>query len=364
MKRIILLLFIVLAAKCSLAQFNFFFVPEVAGRSVDGLGLFQVQNLTGRTLAGRVVIVVRENTRKQHIVTITTPTTNFAPGTFSFPRHVYAGSVFKFANGPYSSIVNQTKSFPPGEYSFCYQFVNADKVSGEEYENCFDAEILPLVPLTLLNPADRDKICQTRPVLSWQPPIPFHPAMKFRLVLTEKKQGESVENLLINAPLLLLDNITSTTVSYPASRPELKEGRTYCWQVVAHQQNIVVSKSEIWEFTIQCQDSARQLFSDSYRELKSLVNGNYYIANRAISFSLINNYSQGKLIYTVIDPANRSQKIRNLPEVKLAAGLNKIDIDLTESDLVPGKQYLLRVFPFNEAAAEVRFTYEDKDINR
>lgn len=364
MKRIILLLLVVLAGKWSLAQFNFYFLPEVSGRSVDGLGMFQIQNLTGRTLQGQVVIVVRENTRKQHIVTITSPVTNLGTGTYNFPKNVFAGSVFKFSNGPFSSIVNQTKGFPPGEYSFCYQFVSGDKLSGDQYENCFDAEILPLVPMTLLNPADGDKICQTRPVLSWQPPIPFHPSMRFRLLLTEKRQGESVENLLINAPLVLLDNITSTTINYPANRPELKEGKTYCWQVLAYQNNIVLSKSEIWEFTIECKEPSKQLPNDSYRELKSLVNGNYYIANRAISFSFVNNYSSRKLSYTILDPASREVNIRNLPEISLASGLNKVDIDLTEAELVPGKHYLLKVYPFNEPAVEIRFIYQDKDSTK
>lgn len=364
MKRIIFVLLMVLAGKWSLAQFNFYFLPEVSGRSVDGLGLFQVQNLTGRALQGQVVIVVRENTRKQHIVTITTPVTNLGTGTYNFPKNVFAGSVFKFSNGPFSSIVNQTKAFPPGEYTFCYQFVNADKLSGDEYENCFEAEILPLVPMTLLNPADRDKICQTRPVLSWQPPIPFHPSMRFRLLLTEKRQGESVENLLINAPLVLLDNITSTTINYPANRPELKEGKTYCWQVLAYQNNIVMSKSEIWEFTIECKEPSKQLPNDSYRELKLLVNGNYYIANRSISFSFNNNYAPRKLSYAVIDMSEREHKIKNLPEITLAPGLNKIDIDLTDSELVPGRHYLLKVYPFNEPAIEVRFIYQDKEITQ
>ncbi len=344
------------------AQFNFYFMPEVAGRTIDGLGLFQVQNLTGRVLQGQVVIVVREQTKKLPIVTITSPLTNLPTGTYNFPRNIFAGSVFKFSANAYSNIANQTKGLPPGEYSFCYQFVNADKGSNEEYENCFDAEVLPLVPLALLNPGDRDKICQTRPVLSWQPPLPFHPSMRFRLLLTEKKQGESVENLLINAPLLLLDNITSTTVNYPSTRPELKEGKTYCWQVLAYQGNIVMSKSEIWELTVQCQEPGKQLPNDSYRELKLLVNGNYYIANRAIKFSFTNNYGVKKLNFSIHDIENGSKKIPRLAEVALIQGLNKVDIDLTDAELVAGKHYLLKVYPFNEPMVEIRFIYKDEDI--
>ena len=217
--------------------------------------------------------------------------------------------------------------------------------------------------MTLLNPADRDKICQTRPVLSWQPPIPFHPSMRFRLELTEKKQGESIENLLINAPLLLLDNINSTMVNYPANRPELKEGKTYCWQVLAHQQGIVMSKSEIWEFTIQCQDSAKQLPNDSYRELKQIVNGNYYIANGGIKFSFINHYGPRKLQYSIASAENSKERLKGLPTISLQPGLNNVDINLEDAGVIPGKQYILKVYPFNEPEMEVRFTYmEDNNV--
>ena len=344
------------------AQFVFYFQPEVYGRSIDGLGSFQVQNLTGSPLKGQVVITVQETISKSAIVTIRTPVTNIAPGTANFQRNVFAGSFFKFSSNGYAGIVNQTKNFPPGQYEFCYRFINADK-QADDYENCFDAEIMPLVPMSLINPSDGDKICQKRPVLSWQPPIPFSSSMRFRLLLTEKKEGESIENLLVNAPLLLLDNITTTSVNYPTSHPDLKEGKTYCWQVIAYQNNVVMSRSEIWEFTVQCSEPGKQMQNDSYRELKLLVNGNYYIANRSLKFSLQNNYNIKKLSYTIYDLGNGMKKIKDLPEVSLVPGLNKIDIDLTDMDLQVGKHYLLKVYPFNEPDVEVRFIYQDKDIN-
>ncbi|THU40042.1 hypothetical protein FAM09_09150 [Niastella caeni] len=343
------------------AQFVFFFQPEIYGRTVDGLGSFQVQNLTGAALRGQVVITVQETVSKTPVVTITTPVTNIQPGTVSFPRNVFSGSLFKFSSNAYANITNQTKKIPPGQYAFCYQFINADKGS-DDYENCFDAEIQPLVPLALIYPADGDKICQKRPVLSWQPPIPFSSSMRFRLLLTEKREGEGVENLLVNAPLLLLDNITTTSINYPSGHPDLKEGKTYVWQVIAYQSNVVMSRSEIWEFTVQCTEPGKQMPTDSYRELKLLVNGNYYIANRALKFSFRNNYSIKRLSYAIYDIGKGMKKLKDCPEVLLTQGLNKVDIDLTEMELEPGKQYLLKVHPFNEPNIEVRFIYQDKDI--
>jgi hypothetical protein len=348
-------------SQVSNGQFVIFFQPEVYGRTVDGLGSFQVQNLTGATLRGQISITVQETTSKSSVVTVTTPVTSIQPGTTNFPRNLYAGSLFKFSTNAYASITNQTKNFPPGQYSFCYQFVNADKGS-DDYESCFEAEIQALVPMALIYPADGDKICQKRPMLTWQPPIPFSSSMRFRLLLSEKKEGEAVENLLVNAPLLLLDNITTTSINYPSGHPDLKEGKTYVWQVIAYQNNVVMSRSEIWEFTVQCSEPSKQLPSDSYRELKLLVNGNYYIANRALKFAFHNNYGIRKLNYVIYDIGKGMKRVKYCPEVKLALGLNKVDIDLTELELEPGKHYLLKVHPFNEPDIQVRFVYQDKDI--
>jgi len=342
----------------SVGQVNFYYLPELYAKSVDGLGSFQLQNLTGSAVSGRVIISVKENTSRSGVVTITTPVSSFNPGMNNFPRTSFASAVFNFSPNRVAVIINQTRAFIPGEYTICFRFVNAVN-HGDDYESCFDASIQPLVPINLLIPAEHDHICEKRPSFSWQPPVPFQPSMRFRLLLTEKKQGEAVENLLMNTPLVLLDNISSTTISFPSFAADLTEGKTYCWQVVVSQQGVIVSKSEIWEFTVQCKEAQAPLGGDSYRELKLLQNGNYYISSRLLKFSFRNNYNIKKLNYSILDIEKGGEKIKNLPEIALTAGINKIDIDISDLDLVPGKYYLLKVYPFNEPEAEVRFIYQE-----
>ncbi len=351
--------FLAFSAGRSNAQVNMTFVPEVYGRSIDGLGIFQVQNLTGQALKGQAIITVHENVSKTQVVVISTPIVTINPGNSAFPVSAFAGSSFNFSAASLSRIVSQTRNFPPGEYTYCYQFIPTDK-SGD-YENCFDASIQPLVPISLINPADQDKICQKRPSLSWQPPVPFPPSMRFRLELVEKKQGAAVENLLMNAPLILLDNIPSTTISYPSFAPDLTEGSTYCWEVIAYQDGVVMSTSEVWEFTVQCNDPVQPGINDSYRELKQLVNGNYYIATQSLKFSLQNPYNVKKLDYAIYSTDNGFVKVGNLPDIALSPGLNKIDIDLGDLDLADGKHYVLKVYPFNEQEQTVRFIYREND---
>ena len=343
-------------------QMKFHFVPEVNGRTVDGLSAFMVQNLNTSRYEGQVSISVRETSLNLPVLTILTPVSTFATGNSPFPVTLFRNSTFHFAGNAFGSLVNQTRNFPPGEYSFCFRFMPSDKTSNDDFEDCFDAMVQPLLPISLLLPADLDTICQKRPLLSWQPPMPYYNNMRFRLLLTEKRDGESASaSILKHAPLLLLDQISGVAVNYPASYPELKEGKTYCWQVAAYQSGLIISTSEIWEFTVQCKEAASPVSNDSYRELKVLSAGNYYIANRFLKFAFANNYNVTRLSYTIYDLSEGRKPIKDLPLVKLTNGINKIDIDLSELDLVPGKQYLLKVSPFGESPIEIKFVYQDKD---
>lgn len=363
MKRIILAILLVTCIGCiANAQLNFVYIPEVNAKTVDGLSLFQMQNLTGKSLTGNIIITARENTNKKDVVTIKTPVITIAPGVSSFPRGVFSGSAFMFPANNFARIVSQTRTFIPGEYTFCFRFIPQDKM-GDEYESCFDGSIQPLVPISLITPADKDTICQKRPVLSWQPPMPFNASMRFRLLLTEKKGRSSMESLLTNAPLVLLDNITTTTINYPSTSPELKEGKTYCWQVIAYQQGVIISRSEVWEFTVLCKEIPPVSNKDSYRDLRSLVNGNYYIANYMLRFAFTNDYSAGKLRYTILDASNGMKEVKGLPEVKLARGINKVDLDLSSLGLEPGKSYVFKAYPFNENEIVLQFTYQEKSEN-
>jgi len=348
------LLALILGAR---GQVNFFFVPEIYGRSIDGLGSFQIQYVGSEKISGQVFITVKDNLSGALVVNVMTPFFVLNPGTTNFSRVLYSNSAFKFSSNPLGSIANQTRRISPGEYSFCFRFVPQDKGSFDEYENCFDGEIQPLVPLTLLDPAHEDTICNKRPMLSWQPPLPFSSSMRFRLILTEKTGSSAVEDLLTKTPLLFLDNISSTTIAYPSINPELKEGHTYVWQVIAHEQATIISKSEIWEFTIKCKEELAPIPVDSYRELKLMVNGNYYIANGYMRFSFRNDYNTKLLKYDITDISAGGKSLKNLPEINLTRGINNVDLDLRDLDLENGRQYLLKVFPFNEPALEVRFVY-------
>jgi hypothetical protein len=363
MRRILIGILSFLCTHCAYTQLNFQFAAELYGKTVDGLGMFQVQNLGTQNMRGQIIITVSETNSYSNVVIVTTPLITFTPGTTIFPKSSFLNSAFNFSPTSWGSISSQTRNFPPGDYNFCFKFLPEDKQQNEEYENCFEATIQPLAPIDLIVPVNLDNFCMKRPMLSWRPPLPYSADMRFRLLIVEKKQTQDVESILMDQPLALIDNISGTTINYPSIYPELKEGKTYCWQVIAYQQGIVISKSEVWEFTIQCNESVPTTPNDSYRELKLLTNGNYYIANRYLKFSFYNHYSAQKLNYEILDMAKANSKIKHLPELVLTPGLNKIDLDLSDAELQSGQHYILKIYPFNESPIEIRFVYQDKEID-
>src|SRR4051812_11682208 len=88
------------------AQFNFLFQPDIYGKTVDGLGIFQVQNLTGKSITGNVIIDVKESRRKVNVVRITCPHLTVLPGINSFSRISFINASFIFAKADLANIVS------------------------------------------------------------------------------------------------------------------------------------------------------------------------------------------------------------------------------------------------------------------
>lgn len=340
-------------------QINFLYTVGGNLRTIDGLSNVRIMSgITGNT-SGTVNINVAERGTSTQVLKIVIRV-ELNQGMNVLSTAAFAQAQVRFSPTPAARLINQTRNFPPGSYDICYAFIPDNKQLAPA-ENCFDVEILPMSPLQLSTPAHYDTLCQKRPFLAWQPPLPVQPGTKFRLLLVEKTHPESVESIYSNAPLILLDNISAHHLNFPSGYPDLVEGKTYAWQVAAHKDGVIISTSEVWEFTVQCVEEAPVVPRESYRELKYLSNANFYIANRFLQFSFNNEYNSSKLRYAIYDLAQAGKMIKKLPEIKLKAGLNLVDMDLTQSGLTAGNIYMLRVFPFNEPVIEIKFTYTENE---
>lgn len=344
------------------AQVTINFNAPVYGQSLDGLAFVQLMNSSNEDVKATVIIRVSEQTAG-NVLTGTIVSVPLNRGSNTLDRAAFSRGRFSFGNNYYGLTVNQTGRFPEGEYEYCFEVEITDSKtawSSPFFENCFVLQLQPLTPLLLINPPDGDENCNTRPSFLWHLPMPFPMDAKCRLILAELKEKQDVaEAINYNVPIINQGNIFGNQLLFPTGAPALKEGKTYAWQVTVYTGKSILKKSEIWTYPVKCEEIKQQPNTDSYRELKETEDGNFYVADKVLRFSFNNPYSAGDFGYSIVGISNPETVIKGLPQLKMQAGLNKYDIDLSENkSFKNGQEYLLKIKLINGRAMSLRFIYK------
>jgi hypothetical protein len=358
--RQLLIVFLLLLGTCEAhAQIAFTFVPQVQGRTVDGLLMARIVNTAAQKTAVTLTVTVTAQ-RVGRIVTIQTPPFEILPGSNALPAGLIAKSSIQFAANKLADVCRQSGYFMEGDYEYCFQLFAVDKQKDVVGEQCFDYFLEPFSPLLLVTPGEHDAICDKKPTLFWQPLLPAIPGMQYRLLLTEVKPGQAkVEALYYNMPIINQMNISMPMLFYPPMARELEEGKEYVWQVTAYKNDLKLADSEVWDFTISCKDSSKKALPESFRNIEDLTQGNFYLAKNELLFAVRNIYDKANLSYRIHCITKPDMKIRKLPVVKLERGINHITIDLSENrSFIDGYYYVLDVKLPNGSEKQLRFLYK------
>jgi hypothetical protein len=360
-----ILLFILSSLLCyfSQAQISVNFSPAVYGQTLEGLVYARIINAYPGGLMARVTIRVREN-RSGNVVTVKTSSFPIHPGVNEINKAAFGNAKFTFGNNNFGLTLSQTGKFMEGEYEYCYEVdISDSKITSLPllYENCFVHQLQPRTPLLLINPIDRDVFCNKHPQFIWQPPVPLPANARCRFVLTAAKEKQDLlEAVTFNPPLVNQANIVGNSLFYPVNAPELREGQRYVWQVIVYSAQTILSRSEVWTFTLQCKEERKDTISDSYRELKEVTDGNFYVANNYLRFSFVNPYAAGDLNYSIVGVSDPSSIVKGLPKLKMTTGINKYDLYLSENrSFKDGQEYLLKVQLPNNRNLTLRFIYKN-----
>ena len=341
-----------------LGQTTIQFIAELYGRNVDGLFRCSIIN-SGSSQSATLSIVVKER-KAGTVCIIKTPVFNVITGNNILPFTIARNSSVQFASTGTGRLTSVNHNFPEGDYEYCFtvNYVSHDLLPVEQ---CYDYTLAPFAELNLIDPYDKDKVCDQRPLLSWQPLIPGVPGALYQLVLAEVKSGQNpTEALNYNLPVINQSNILSPVLPYPSIAPQLEKGKTYAWQVTAYKDQTILNRTAIWSFKVECPDSIKKAPDEGYRDIEDLAKGNYYIANGAIKFAMVNPYQAQNLKYEITSLNKPDKKIRHLPKLKLQTGINQIVIDLsTNHSFDDGSYYILKVWLPNGVTKSLRLLYEE-----
>lgn len=358
MKFYISILIIFICCQVS-AQVSVQFVPEVYGRNLNGLFNCRLMNLSGRRTAS-LQITVSER-KAGTVCVIKTAEFTILPGSNPIPLAAASGAAIRFANNRLGQITASSRSFPEGDYDYCFtlSYTHSDNPPDEQ---CFPYLLAPFADLSLIDPLNKDKICDKRPLFTWQPLLPGLAGTNYQLVLAEIKTGQNAtEALNYNLPIINQSGIIAPILPFPAVNRELEPKKRYAWQVTAYKEHTILNRSEIWEFTLDCKDTVpKKVKKDSgYRDIEDLLKGNYYVAKGDIRISIINPYSKQPLKYTVTALEGNGKPIGKLPKLQLENGTNKLIIDLSGNrSFKPGAYYILNLWLPNGGLKNLRFLYE------
>ncbi len=359
---IVLLLLLLLGSKAH-TQVIMYFNPVVDGLSVNRLANVSLNNRYQFGVECRLVLTIKE-AKQGTVLKMSTPSFVLQTGFNTMPADVFNKTAFSFANNQAGYALAQTRNFADGDYEYCFEaYLKALKgatLPSDYVENCFNHTIERSMPMMLVNPYDKEKSCNKRPNFLWQPSLPIQPFITYTFILAEIRPGQlKAEAIAYNQPLVLQANVRGNMLNYPAMAPALVEGKNYAWQVLAANNKMIVTRSEIWEYRVGCETEEKKPEGDSYRELKETREEGAYLAAKWLRFVFYNPYGPAPVNYSITDLTAKEKTLKKVPELKMQGGFNKYELDLDEiKGLVYQHQYLLTLTMSNGKKFYLNFIYK------
>lgn len=144
--------------------------------------------------------------------------------------------------------------------------------------------------IMLVSLPDKDTIDYRYPVLSWYytSAPDARNNVRYNFILTELRTNQSAQTgVTVNQPLLRINGVQGFQLVYPFDAPELQYGKRYGWQLEKTVNNIIVEKSEAWEFILY----REVIIPPKYAVLNTDYNATLYeVAGNGFYFKLPSRY--------------------------------------------------------------------------
>ena len=308
-------------------------------------------NTTGAAITVQVQMVMSDVATGHTVLTGMSPTfllssgvnvktaANLAPITYT------SGAGYPIDPGPNGFL-------PVGVYNICYTVTKWNNDASEAAgEDCITAEVEPISPPQLMQPADSEQVLVKRPFFTWLPPTPYNTftSLSYDWTLVEVQPTQTAAVAIEqNVPVLLQSGIAFTNLQYPLSMPELDTAKIYAWRVTAKNNSSPVATSEIWTFKIHkfSSDTFSAVNKGYYSLLRRQQDASYIISNNTLRFQYNHNMNSAAVQIRITDISSGSQQTVELDSSTLAVkyGLNYIDLDVGgRSGITDRHMYLLEL---------------------
>ena len=317
-----------------------------------------VINTSASSINVQIQMMVTDASDNVNVFSGTTNTISLPKGVILVSANSVAPVTYNILATGYSVDTSPDGFLPVGIFNICYT-VNQIGSEGSVLltQECETLEISPISPPMLISPTDSEALDISRPLFTWIPPAPYNVfsniTYTFTLVQIAPAQDAS-DAIQQNVPIQTQQNLTAINLQYPVSLPELDTGQIYAWQVLATNNGVPVSNSEIWTFSIRKPtiDTSLSIPNNYFAKLKRVNDGSFTQMNGVLKYGYYNEINSPTVDINIYD-ISTSQRIPvplDSSYVNVSYGQNYLLLDLTQSNvLINNHTYLLDlVNPKNE----------------
>jgi hypothetical protein len=252
-----------------------------------------------------------------------------------------------------STHIKTFHNLPSGKFHYtCTIHSLSHDASGDKYTEDVESENSSFMMLVF--PSDHDTIDSPTPLLSWSHSDPFNIASAgdyYKMVVVKLRPEQSAEaGTSANAPIFMKTNLMSHQVQYPYDLKVLKEGQRYGWEVQKISNEVIVDKTEAWDFVVRPPSVKNDA---KYAVLKTRLDASYFlVTNDKLCFRFDESYNVTKApnctIYDskmkVLKPRLKNENLsEKAPSYDVKNnGYNRFEINLAELNVKKG-YYTLEV---------------------
>jgi hypothetical protein len=207
----------------------------------------------------------------------------------------------QYGTSAISTHIKTLHTLPSGKYHYCCTIKPLlHDLTSDQF--CEDVESDNNSFMTLVFPGDHDTIDSPMPLLAWSHSDPFNIASTgdyYKMIVVELQPGQSAEAAVsVNVPVFMKTNLMAHQVQYPYDAKGLVAGKRYCWEVQKISNEVIVNRTEAWEFVLR-KDSKPT--SPKYAVLKTNPgNGYYTVTGSDLYFTLSKEYNLSGSINCII----------------------------------------------------------------
>lgn len=324
-----------------------------------------VTNTNQDNISASITMSMTNSQTGEQVLGASTIAVIFPPGTTMLNTNRLTPIEYNAVSGNYNIDPGQNGFLPAGSFIVCYTFTSDSASKLPLAQECNVVTIEPLTPPQLIMPEDHTTIDTTiLPQFAWLPPAPLNlfTNLQYDLYLVPMDTGQTAADAIqSNIPILSQQDIAGTSLMYPSSAPVLQRGVLYAWQVIAKNNEIPVSPSEVWVFSLKGSitgsvDKSVLPFS----RLEKNDESGYSICVGKLKFAYINETADTSWNITMFDISSSVKKAIpfTLDSVRIRNGLNLVQFDLSENRSFIDKHiYLLELRNLRNEIWRMKFEY-------